>query len=227
LSTTAMRLSELLHRERALGAATSHQLRTPVMRLQLLLDSARHTPAVPGQQDRPALIEEAASEAQNLGIHLEELLRLTRAGAGEASSSDEVDLPAVLDQVHKRYEAVAGEHQRRVVVGLDHDLPPVTGSAAAISHALDVLVDNAMQHGQGTVRVWARQTVDTVAIDVSDEGPGFSTHTGHGSDTPPRRSGLGLDLAAALVEAQAARLILPGAARSSRVSIILSPRRDA
>lgn len=228
LSTTAMRLSELLRRERALGAATSHQLRTPVMRLQLLLDSARHTPAAPGQGARDDLIEEAAQEAQNLRTHLEELLQISRAGSAADSSRDTLDLPTLLDQVHQRHDVIAADQQRRLVVGLDSGLPPVCGSTPAIGHAVDVLVDNALQHGQGTVRVWALETVGTVAIDVSDEGPGFSTGADRGPDEAQASSrSLGLSLAAALVQAQAGRLILPGADTGARVRILLSPRSDA
>ncbi len=228
LSMTAMRLSELLQRERALGAAASHQLRTPVMRLQLLLDSARHTPAAPGRQDQADVIEEAALEAHHLGTQLEELLRLTREGAGAESRREALDLPTVLEQVRQRYEVVAAGQQRRLVVGLDGDLPAVSGSASAIGHAVDVLVDNALRHGRGMVRVWARETVGTVAIDVIDEGLGFdnrSTQGEAGAHPPP--NGLGLSLAAVLVEAQSGRLILPRPGAGSRISIMLSPRSDA
>ena len=223
LSATAMRLSDQLRRERALGAATSHQLRTPVMRLQLLLDAAQQRHSSTSDASGRDLVGEAAAEAQNLRAHLEGLLRLSREGASDDNSLNALDLPALLDQVHRRYDAVAGELQRRIVIGLDHDLPAITGSAAAISHALDVLVDNAIQHGEGTVRLWARQTVGTVAIDVSDDGPGFSTYTEAQHDVHASHRGLGLDLARALVEAQGARLILPGPGASSRVTIILSP----
>ncbi|MEO7588617.1 MAG: HAMP domain-containing sensor histidine kinase [Arachnia sp.] len=222
LTTTAMRLSELLHRERALGAAASHQLRTPLMRLQLLLDSADTTLAGSGQPDRADLIREAAHEVQTLRTQLEELLDLTRERARKDHERHALDLATVLEQVDQRHHAVAAAHKRRLVVGLDEGLPAVTGSTSAVGHAMDVLVDNALQHGQGTIRVWARETVGTVAIDVTDEGQGFPTRA---DDKPngSQQSGLGLGLAAALVQAQYGRLVLPGPGQTPCVSIILSP----
>lgn len=224
LTTTALRLSELLQRERALGAATSHQLRTPVMRLQLLLDSARHTPATPEAQHPADLLEQAAQEAQTLRNQLEELLQISRAGPDAGNAREALNVPTLLDQVHQRYAVIATDQQRRLVVGLDSGLPPASGSASAIGHAVDVLVDNALQHGRGTVRVWAREAVGTVAIDVSDEGPGFNPGARSGPDAAQMSSGsLGLSLATALVEAQAGRLVLPGSGQAPRVTIMLSP----
>ncbi|WP_147454159.1 sensor histidine kinase [Tessaracoccus antarcticus] len=223
LTTTAMRLSELLHRERALGAAASHQLRTPLMRLQLLLDSADITLGGSGQPDRADLIREAAHEVQTLRTQLEELLSLTRERSENDHERHALDLAAVLEQVCQRHNAIAAAHERRLVVGLDEGLPAVVGSTSAVGHALDVLVDNAVQHGQGTVRVWARETVGTVAIDVTDEGQGFAARTDDEQTGSQSSAGLGLGLAAALVQAQSGRLVLPGAGHAPCVSIILSP----
>lgn len=225
LSATALRLSDQLQRERALGAATSHQLRTPVMRLQLLLDSARQSPDSTEQPDPADLLDQACQEAQNLRTQLEELLQLNRAGPAADNTGEALDLRSMLDQVHQRYDVLAAEQQRRLVVGLDSGLPPVTGSASAIAHAVDVLVDNALKHGQGTVRIWARETVGTVAIDISDEGAGFNAADHKGPDQATPQS-LGLSLATALIEAQSGRLILPGPGKAPRVSIMMSPSPD-
>jgi signal transduction histidine kinase len=73
-----------------------------------------------------------------------------------------------------------------------------------------VLVDNAARHGDGTVHVEARPIDRSLAIDVSDEGPGvpepasaFTRRSGDGS-------GIGLALARSLAEADGGRLDLVG-----------------
>lgn len=212
LVATAGRLQELLARERALGAAASHQLRTPVMRLQLALDAARAEGVAGTSQD---LLDQAADEAAGLADELESLLRVSKDGARASGGVDELDLSATLDGVERRHAAVVARSGRNLVVGADARLPPALASPSALAHALDVLVDNAVAHGAGTVRVWAREAVGTVAVDVSDDGEGFVRDLVGAS--------LGLALARALVEEHGGRLVLPGARASSRVSVVLRP----
>jgi two-component system, LytTR family, sensor kinase len=59
------------------------------------------------------------------------------------------------------------------------------------------LVENAIEHGLGTVRggrvrVSARHDGDTLAIAVSDDGPGFGVDTVRREGIPPARDGVGL-----------------------------------
>jgi signal transduction histidine kinase len=62
----------------------------------------------------------------------------------------------------------------------------VIGTATPLRHALDVLIENALVHGAGSVRVEHQVGETTVTISVSDEGPGFtpSADTAYGSSEP-------------------------------------------
>ena len=46
-----------------------------------------------------------------------------------------------------------------------------------IRHALDVLLDNALTHGEGEVGIDLHEGADAVTITVSDEGPGCHWHS--------------------------------------------------
>ena len=97
-------------------------------------------------------------------------------------------------------------------------------SAAAIGQVLDVLIGNAQQHGRGTVTVRARHAPRSIAIEVSDEGPGPSTD---GHDVFRRRPesatgrGIGLALARSLAEAEGGRLTLSRAGPSPGFTLLL------
>jgi signal transduction histidine kinase len=110
--------------------------------------------------------------------------------------------------VAARTLAAAG---RRLHVIADPGLPPVDASAAALRHGVDVLVDNAAEHGAGTVTVRARPAAGAWALDVSDEGPGPSAGDGdlfrRRSETATGR-GIGLALARSLADAEGGRLVL-------------------
>lgn len=217
LHRTAARLEDQLLRERSLGAATSHQLRTPLMRLQLLLESVP-APAAPH-------VVEARAEVAAISQLVEELLALSRRGPARPVAP--VQVRQLLDGVERRHCALAAAAGRQLHVGAEPDLPVVTASAAAIAHVLDVLVDNALQHGQGAVQVSAREVGGALVIDVSDDGAGFSIGDPHHrapGDGAQENRGLGLGLAVSLVETQGGRLVLPSPdLPSSTVSVVLPP----
>jgi signal transduction histidine kinase len=118
--------------------------------------------------------------------------------------------------------AVAG---RPLSIDDPHALPPVRGDATALRHALDVLLDNALNHGAGEVHIGHRVGGHTVTLTVTDEGPGF---TGPGTvaapDSPSAKSsphGLGLPLARRLVEALPGRLVISRTSPNPRIQIVL------
>ncbi len=48
--------------------------------------------------------------------------------------------------------------------------PPASASRVAVRQVLQVLIDNAYRHGEGTVTLTARESGGAVAIDVADRG---------------------------------------------------------
>jgi anti-sigma regulatory factor (Ser/Thr protein kinase) len=94
-----------------------------------------------------------------------------------------------------------------------------------LRHALDVLVDNALRHGAGEVRIDHTVTETTVTISVTDEGPGFSTPTTQTEPASPHDDvslhGLGLPLARRLVETLPGRLTIARAAPHPQIDIVV------
>jgi signal transduction histidine kinase len=107
----------------------------------------------------------------------------------------------LLEAVAGRFDARAGEAGRRLEV----DPAPgasLTGDRLRLEQALENLIDNALRHGGGTIRVAALTDNGSVLLRVSDEGPGFPAgFAPHAferftrADTARGRGGTGLGLA--------------------------------
>jgi signal transduction histidine kinase len=203
LDTTARRLGQLLERERAFSADASHQLRTPLTGLRLGLETALELPA----DTHRAAMATAIESADRLERTVEDLLALARDAERAGVPLPVAELVADWTAAWAPVLAGAGRQLRSDVAA---DLPVSSASPAAVRQVVDVLLDNAVAHGAGTVTLTVRDAGGAVAIDVADEGDGppdpelifrrrGDCATGHG---------IGLALARSLAEAEGGRLRL-------------------
>lgn len=211
LNQTAARLGDLVERERAITANASHQLRTPLTGLRLGLEAALDSP----HPDHRQAIVDAVATTERLAETIEDLIALSR---NTSRVSAPLALGTLLAEISDEWRGRLAESGRALQISVEPDLPSSLVSTAAVRQILAVLVDNAVQHGAGTVTVRARDAGAATAIDVSDEGTGLA----HDRDEmlPRRRAtghGLGLALARDLAEAEGGRLRL-----SSRVPTTFS-----
>jgi signal transduction histidine kinase len=198
LASSSVRLAELIARERAFTADVSHQLRTPLTGLRLLIEAD-----VPEGRVRAELL----GEVNRLQLTVEHLLALTRDQLPAASSHA---LRDVVADAQRRWTPRLAAGGRDLAVSVETHIGSVNGSATALSQILDVLIDNAATHGSGVITVVARSAPGGAALEVRDEGSGipisevakiFERH--HGAGT-----GIGLALARSLAEADGGRLLL-------------------
>jgi signal transduction histidine kinase len=192
LEETAAQLGGLLDRERAFSSDVSHQLRTPLTALMVGLENALDRPGA----DLPAAIRDALSRGDHLRTTIDDLICLIRPGPADALA----DIAALVDDVRARWETPLATRGRGLVVVAEPDLPSLTAPPAAVRQILDVLIGNALWHGEGTVTITVRAADGDVVIAVSDEGPGLDGEPaellagaagqadGHGRGLPLARS---------------------------------------
>ena len=193
LDITAERLGIMVERSRSFGADASHQLRTPLTALRLDLEALE----LAGADD--ALLHAAFAEADRLEATIEELLALADVPMGD----EHIQLGALVEARIDSWRSLAQAEDRDVVVATD-PVPLVRARAAAIGQCLQVLLDNALEHGRGTITVTVTAIPATdavvrgwVRLCVMDEGPGFDE-----SSAPGR----GLRLAKSLIQAEGGRI---------------------
>jgi signal transduction histidine kinase len=209
LSVTARRLAEQMSRERAFAARASHQLRTPLTRLRLELETGL-------SGDRDDLVDaarDALATADHLSQTLDDILVLTRE-AHAATSAFEVE--SLLRECAEQWRGDLAAADRPLRLVLDHP-PDALASRVAVRQALHVLLDNACRHGTGVVSLVGRESADAVAIDVIDRGRGSVTWP---SDTGATGH-LGLAMARSLTEAEGGRLLLTSDEVHTRFTILL------
>jgi signal transduction histidine kinase len=223
LNQTAERLADMITRERAFTTHASHQLRTPLTSLRLCLESALKTPGA----DLRQATAEAIVHSDRLSSTIDDVLNLARGAAGELES---MDLDTVLNDLPGRWQAGFAAQGRSLDVQ-QQATPPARASAPAVRQILDVLIDNALRHGRGTVTVLCRPSTDgAIAIDVTDEGTTGGVallSAGPGTTPVPVEAGhFGLALAASLAEAQGGRLLHARTEPTTRVSLLLPAVAD-
>jgi two-component system, OmpR family, sensor kinase len=160
------RLELALARERGFVADASHELRTPLALLRAELDLALRRERTREELERA--LRSAADESDRLSRLAEDLLVLARADDGR--------LPLRPTTVGARElgERVASRFAARGTIEVDA-APELTLTADAerVEQALGNLVENALVHGDGPVRIVAEGGNGLVELHVLDEGPGF------------------------------------------------------
>lgn len=207
LNAMLERLERAIERERSFVADASHELRTPLALLKAELDLALRKPRTPHELEEA--LRSAAAETDRLVRLAEDLLVLAQADDGRLPLRREsVGTGDVLASVREAFRARAEEMGRRI--DADKGSVVLEADRLRLEQALGNLVDNALQHGAGAVRLRSLDRNGRVELHVLDEGAGFPP------DFLPRAferfrradeartsggAGLGLALAAAIAEA--------------------------
>ena len=201
LRLSANRVERMLNSERGFTADATHQLRTGLTGIAMRLE-------VLERDDDPAVAAEAAAaltQTHELNVALDELLRVARRGStGERTDIDLVD---VVDHHVSDWQQRFASKRRQVVVTTGR-VQPVTGTPGLVGQVLDILLDNALRHGRGTVAI----LVQDDSVTIEDEGTGISPERAatlfDRPEDPQAAHGRGLALARRLTEADGGRLEL-------------------
>ncbi len=223
LNATATRLDEVLSRERAFSADASHQLRTPLTGLRLQIEGA----LVDEASDYSAVLTESLTEIDRLEATIDDLLALAR---DARPPTQRLDVDELFNETYAAWRTAAQKQHRALQLKTEFQLPDVHASARAVRQAINVVVDNALKHGAGTVTLHARGSGGGLIIDVSDEG---RNRIENATAIFDRRSesasghGIGLALARSLVEAEGGRLVLRSPGPNTTFSIVFPAYKAA
>jgi len=218
LADSSVRVNAALVREQRFSADVSHQLRTPIAALRLKLEQADGGPLDAN------LVERSLADVERLEQTVDHLLAFARK---DRQSDGRTVLADAIDEATARWNEQVESAGRR----LRSDTAASTDvamSGVALAQILDVLVDNALQHGSGDISVVARRITGAGAVDVADEGnlPGDAATKRLFERGVGVNHGIGLDLARSLAEADGARLVVASVAPAT-FSVIMIEAPEA
>ncbi|WP_231707067.1 sensor histidine kinase [Tsukamurella sputi] len=146
----------------------SHELRTPLTSIRGFAELYRQG----ATDDTEFVMSRIESEAQRMGLLVEDLLLLARLDARRPLAEDVVDLVAVADDVV--HAAQAREPERTIDLVAD-DPVEVTGDRDRLHQVVTNLVSNALRHTPADASVCVRVAAEpgAVVLSVSDTGPGM------------------------------------------------------
>jgi signal transduction histidine kinase len=163
------RLREQEQARRTFVATASHELRTPVTSLRLMLQSAIDELEAPDPDlhDARDQLARAVGQTDRLGALAAELLDLSRLDAGLPLRSERVELGELARSVIAEFQPRA--RSAGATLRLTAAEPEwATADPGSVAQIVRILLDNALRYGGGRLDV----EVAGAAVTVSDTGPG-------------------------------------------------------
>lgn len=232
----SLNLNRMLERQesalttlKTLSEGVAHELRAPLNRIRNRLEILA---TIEDADARDAAIEKALEETDQVSALFEGLLTLARIESGDAvlhtGPQDATALTANVTDIYGPFVEAAGgklttDLQPSAVVEVDTHL---------FQQALANLIENAVYHGGGQIKVTTRLENGRAVIEVSDRGAGIP-HLEHekvlrrfyrrdqATQNHATGSGLGLAMVAAVVRAHKGELELGDNQPGLKVSIFL------
>ena len=172
----AERIEKLVAARDQLLHDVSHELRSPLARLQVAVGLARQDP-----KNLKVTLDRVELESRRLDAMVEELLTLSRAESGVSQQCDYVNLSCLIDMIvaDARFEAEPSgvQVESEMDIGVDARRFLVKGRPQLLRRALENIVRNALQVSKAgqlvKVAVSLDQAADHFDVRITDEGPGL------------------------------------------------------
>ena len=201
----------------ALIGSVSHELRTPLASILGAATVLSAAPALQGQADLQALVQDVHGEAERLNGDIQNLLDATRISSdGIKPRIEWADPNDIVDSALERCGTRLNGH--KLVKNMPSDLPLIHADPVLVRQALVQLFDNAAKYSPpGTqITVAARARDGRMILSVSDQGAGLTVNEeqqiwerfarGERHAATTSGSGLGLWIANAFIAANGGKM---------------------
>ena len=243
IGVVTLRIAALAERERAraaaeaarrqMVAAVSHDLRTPIAALRLLVEAVEDE--IVDEPTRHRYLATMQTHIRSLSAMIDDLFELSRIEAGDIDwSMRQVELALLVDETVAAMRPEAGVKGIELRTRLGAEGLSARADPEKIQRVLFNLIRNAIRHtpADGSITVYAENAADTIEIEVADSGDGidpeerarvFEPFYRGGADAARDSDGAGLGLAVsrAIVETHGGRIWLPPTDHGTRIRFSL------
>lgn len=163
----AQRLDDTLRNQHQLLRDISHELRSPLARIQVAGTLAEQ------KTGNSAELERIDRETQRLDGLIETILRLTRLNDMPALTFEPLDLSVLINEVARNAQYEYQNTDKTIVIKLEA-LPEIKADYENLSSAIENIVRNAMYYTKdaSAVTISAKVVEQTLEICVTDQGHG-------------------------------------------------------
>ena len=233
VNATIAKLDGAERAQRSLMAAVSHDLRTPITTLKLLVEAVSDD--IVDDATRRRYLGQMDTHTTALSGLIDDLFELSRLEAGDVGwSLEQVRLDALVEETVDAMRAQADAKHVIVRAAVPPGLQAAHANPEKLQRVLFNLIQNAIRHtpADGSVTVRADRHGDDVIVEVADTGAGvdaadrprlFEPFYRGGSDAARTRhgAGLGLAISRAIVEAHGGHIWLEESTAGARVRFSL------
>lgn len=166
----AERLERLVVVQRQLLRDVSHELRSPLARLQTALTLAGDSD---DQATRTHYLERTDAEVERLNRLIDEILGYARLTEGVQPDFETLDLVDLIEDIAASARLEGAPRELRVEVDAPASVS-VSADENLLHRAIENVVRNALRHApqSSTIRLDLESDADTVTVAVLDDGPG-------------------------------------------------------
>jgi signal transduction histidine kinase len=204
LETSSQRVDTMLANERHFTADATHQLRTGITGIAMRFEILSMRP----EADVVTEAKAGLAQTDQMNATIDELLEAAR----NRSTQERMpfDLTALVNHHAMEWQPRFSAVRRHLSVITATPAPPVVGTMGLAGQVIDILIDNALRHGDGAVTLM----IDGPSVVVIDQGKGMPMDrlrtVFDGPVDPAAKHGRGLALARRLAQVDGASLDVVG-----------------
>jgi two-component system, OmpR family, sensor kinase len=150
-------------------ADVSHELRTPLTTLRGNLGLLGRNPPA-SAEEQADILTDMVDESDRLIRLVNDLLQLARADAGRSLVREPLLLLPVLEETIRQARQLDPSRSIKLKKPVDVS---VLGDRDAIKQVMVILLDNALKHSEGGIRIAVEEAGSQIEVCVRDDGPGI------------------------------------------------------
>lgn len=170
LETTAHDLAVSRDAQRRLLSDVSHELRSPLARMQVALMLSHDNDT---REEQEAHMGQLGRDLERLSTIIERILSLSRLENGLVKlQTEKVDTRALVEVLSKDLRYVDATQGSRLHIDTDSDWPVTESDPELLRLVIENLVRNALQYTDDSIEISCQTTANDYTMVIRDHGPG-------------------------------------------------------